>query len=99
MKVVITEAAFADLLEIGRAIAQDNTARAETFVGELYDRCRQLGAMPRAFPLLPEWEERGVRRRTCGNYLIFFRIDTDQVQVLHILHGARDYASVLFPDE
>ncbi|RAI41508.1 type II toxin-antitoxin system RelE/ParE family toxin [Rhodoplanes roseus] len=99
MKVVVTEAAFSDLIEIGRAVARDDPTRAETLVSELYDRCRQLGATPRAFPLLPDWEERGVRRRVCGSYLIFYRLDADRVQVLHVLHGARDYASVLFPDE
>jgi toxin ParE1/3/4 len=99
MNVVVTAAALADLAEIGRAIAVDNPARAETFVEELYERCRQLGAMPRSFPLIPRWEGHGVRRRTFGSYLIFYRIQGDTVQVLHVLHGARDYAAILFPDE
>ena len=55
--------------------------------------------MPRAFPLLPDWEDRGVRRRSHGNYLIFYRVHADQVEVLHVLHGARDYERILFPDE
>jgi toxin ParE1/3/4 len=54
--------------------------------------------MPQAFPLLPEWEEQGIRRRSYGNYLIFYRIAGDVVEILHILHGARDYSGVLFPD-
>ncbi|MBK5960626.1 plasmid stabilization protein [Rhodoplanes elegans] len=99
MKVVVTAAALADLVEIGRAIAGDNPERAESFVAELYDRCRQLASSPRAFPLIPHWEDRGIRRRTHGNYLIFYRIEDDEVQVLHVLHGARDYTSILFPDE
>ena len=98
MKVVVTEAAFADLLRIGREIQQDNPARAETFVAELYDRCQRLGMMPRAFPLLPNWEDRGVRRRVHGNYLIFYQVAADAVEVLHILHGAMDYEPVLFPE-
>jgi len=56
VQVIVTEVALADLIRIGQAIRQDNPARAETFVAELYDRCRRLGAMPRAYPLLPEWE-------------------------------------------
>jgi toxin ParE1/3/4 len=55
--------------------------------------------MPRAFPLLPEWEDRGVRRRPYGNYLIFYRIAADTVEVLHVLHGARDFEAILFPEE
>ncbi|MFD2183895.1 type II toxin-antitoxin system RelE/ParE family toxin [Rhodoplanes azumiensis] len=49
--------------------------------------------------MIPCWEDRGIRRRTHGNYLIFYRIEDDEVQVLHVLHGARDYTSILFPDE
>lgn len=65
----------------------------------VYDRCQRLAAMPRSFPLLPNWEERGVRRRPHGDYLIFYRIAGDTVEILHILHGARDYEAILFPDE
>jgi toxin ParE1/3/4 len=54
MKVVITDTAYADLLHIGRTIRADNPMRAETFVDELYERCRSLGTMPLAFPLLPD---------------------------------------------
>lgn len=34
-----------------------------------------------------------------GNYLIFFRVSDEAVDVLHILHGARDYEKLLFGDE
>ena len=99
MKVVITDAAYADLLQIGREIRKHSLARAESFVSELYDRCQRLGAMPRAYPLLPNWEDRGVRRRVHGNYLIFYRIGADAVEVLHVLHGAMDYERILFPED
>ena len=98
MKVVVTEAAFADLLDIGRSIRRDNPARAETFVAELFDRCQRLGAMPQAYPLLPDWEAKGIRRRPYGDYLIFYRITGEAVEVLHVLHGARDYEAILFPE-
>jgi toxin ParE1/3/4 len=99
MRVIVTEAAYADLSLIGREIAKDNPVRARTFVEELLDRCGSLAAMPRAFPLLPNWEDRGIRRRVYGHYLIFYRIGEKSVEVLHILHGARDYERILFPDD
>ena len=98
MKVVVTHAAFADLLRIGREIQKDNPVRAETFVAELYDCCQRLSLMPKAFALMPNWEDRGVRRQVHGNYLIFYRVSEDRVEVLHILHAAMDYVQVLFPD-
>ena len=99
MNVVITEAAFADLSRIGFEIKKDNPARAETFIEELLDRCRSLASTPRAFPLLPNWETQGVRRRVHGNYLIFYRIVLDTIEVLHVLHGSMDYERILFPRE
>ncbi|WP_349958079.1 type II toxin-antitoxin system RelE/ParE family toxin [Rhizobium sp. ZPR3] len=99
MKVRITDAAWENMLHIGRWIKQDNPARAETFVRELYDRCEALEDMPRAFPLLPGREDAGIRRRPYGDYLIFYRIADDAVEVLHVLHGAVDYERLLFPDE
>jgi plasmid stabilization system protein ParE len=55
--------------------------------------------MPRAFPLLPRHEESGIRRRPFGGYLIFYRVLDDAVEVLEVIHGARDYESVLFPTD
>jgi toxin ParE1/3/4 len=99
VNVVLADVALVELIQIGRLIRQDNPARAETFVAELYNRCQNLATTARAFPLLPDWEERGIRRRPYGNYLIFYRISDDVVEILHVLHGARDYTGILFPDE
>ena len=53
MRVVLTETAWADMLNIGLAIKEHNASRAESFVDELYDRCKQLGDMPFAYPSCP----------------------------------------------
>jgi plasmid stabilization system protein ParE len=52
MKVVITTAARADLAEIQAFIAQDNPARADSFVDELVARCEELTDAPRGYPLI-----------------------------------------------
>lgn len=99
MKVVVTEQAWSDMLAIGRTIANDNPTRADSFLNELYERCLKLGAMPKAYPLIPNREEESIRRRPYGNYLIFYRISIDNVEILHVLHGARDYEKILFPGD
>lgn len=63
MRVVVTDTAWADMLEIGKAIREHNPRRAKTFVGELYDRCRELGSLHHAFSLVPRLEWTGVGRR------------------------------------
>ncbi len=96
MRVVITAAAKADLLAIRRTIAADNPARAVTFTEELLDRCQALADNPRAYPLVPRYERFGIRRRVHGDYLIFYRLQPEQIEVIHILQGARDIEALLF---
>jgi plasmid stabilization system protein ParE len=96
--VVLTDEAALDLEQIGDAIARDNPERAVTYVRELRVSCESLGEFPKAYPLVPRYEDFGVRRRVHGNYLIFYRIGIDTVDVLHVLHGALDYAALLFPE-
>ena len=97
MDVVLTDAAVADLLSIGDWIAADNPTQAAEVIELLRERCLQLADFPLAFPLVPRFAELGVRRRPIGDYLVFYRIRDGRVEILHVLHGARDYESLLFP--
>jgi plasmid stabilization system protein ParE len=97
--VVIADEAAGDLERIGDYIARDNPARALSFVRELRECCERLEEKPERFPLAPRHESSGVRRRVYGNYLIFYRVGTATIDVLHVLHGAIDYEPVLFPEE
>jgi toxin ParE1/3/4 len=47
---------------------------------------------------VPRYEHWGIRRCVHGNYLIFYRVRADAVDIVHVLHGAMDYESMLFPD-
>jgi toxin ParE1/3/4 len=99
MIVRILPVAQAELESIGDYIAADNPRRAISFVRELRDKCLGLADMAFAFPLVPRYEDRGVRHRVYGSYQIFYRIvgePAERIDIIHILHGARDYASILF---
>lgn len=97
MKVFITNTAKADLIEIGEYIRPHNPTRAASFIDELLDRCVALADMALAFPLVPRYEQHGIRRCVHRDYLIFYRIHEENIEVLHVLHGARDYEALLFP--
>lgn len=86
-----------DLETIGDYIAQDNPVRAIRFLRELQEKCLGLADLPERFPLVPRYEAMGVRRRAHGNYLIFYRVEVEKVVIIHILHGAQDYGTILFP--
>jgi toxin ParE1/3/4 len=98
MIVRLSAEAEENLERIGDHIAADNPERAVTFLGELRAKCLGLADFPERFPLVPRYEAHGVRHRVHGNYLIFYRVEADAVIVLHILHGAMDYAGLLFAE-
>ena len=89
MKVRLTPKAEADLEGIGDRIAQRNPARAVTYIQELRERCLRIGDFPHAGPPRPQWGT-GIRIAVHGKYLIVYRVHNDAVQVLRVVHGARD---------
>jgi plasmid stabilization system protein ParE len=99
VKVILSRKAERDLEEIGDWIAQDNRVRAASFIGELRRACSGIGRAPRSYPLVDKSRDSALRRRVHDNYLIFYDIGEDAVEILHILHGARDYASIIFPGD
>ena len=99
MRVVWTAAAQADLAEISDYIAADNPTRSLSFINEIVDAGEAIGDMPRIFPLVPRLEHKAVRRRIYGQYLIFYRLEAESVQILHVVHAARDYVRALFPED
>lgn len=99
MRVTITDLAAADLSEIGDFIAKDNPPRAESFVYELLDRCRGLAEHPQRYPVIGTWHGRQLRRCAFGRYLIFYSVLDDEVEINHVVHSARDYPRMLFPED
>jgi toxin ParE1/3/4 len=95
--VAVTAEAEYDLEQITTYIAEQSIEIALNFVQELREKCESLADAPRGYPLVPRHEHLGIRRRPFGNYLIFYRVGTSAIEVVHILHSARDYERLLFP--
>jgi toxin ParE1/3/4 len=87
--VVVTAEAEADLDQITTYIAERSIEIALNFVQALREKCESLADAPRGYPLVPH---------PFGNYLIFYRVGTNAIEVVHVLHGARDYERLLFPE-
>jgi plasmid stabilization system protein ParE len=99
MIVVVTAEAEADLEQIAAYVAEQSPRSALTLVRELQESCETLLDAPRGYPLVPRYEHLGIRRRPVGRFLIFYRVSQDAIEVIHILHGARDHEPLLFPEE
>jgi toxin ParE1/3/4 len=50
----------------------------------------------RGYPLVPRYERFGIRRCVHGDYLIIYRLQPEQIEVNHVLQGARDIEAILF---
>ncbi len=94
MRVELSELAENDLLDIALYIAEDNPDRAVRFVNELQQSCDGLADRPLRFPLLPGFEEGGIRRRIHGRYAILYTVD-GLVRVLRIVSTAMDVGRLL----
>jgi toxin ParE1/3/4 len=95
VQVIFSPAAQRDLFDIAQRIAVDNPARAETFTDELRERCLDLANMPLAFQVIGRYRRLAIRRRPYRRYLIFYRTTKDVVEIVRVLHGARDYDGLL----
>lgn len=66
---------------------------ADGVVDKILDRCDQLTDMPRAGKARAEIAD-GVRSVTSGNYVVYYRIHIDKVEILRVWHGSRDIAAL-----
>jgi toxin ParE1/3/4 len=90
----IKQGARFDLREIADYIAHDNPDSAESFIDELQARIETVFERPITFPARTEWAT-GVRSALFGRYVIIFRFGDDLVEILRVIHGARDIDSLL----
>ena len=98
MKVVFTEEARRDLRRIADYIGRESPGRALEFVRRLRHQAQDLAVRPLAFPLLWRFEKAGIRRRVYRSYLILYKVEADHVIIVRVLHGARNYAALLFSE-
>jgi toxin ParE1/3/4 len=95
MKAVLTGAALKDLMEIARHIGKDDIQASRRFTAALRLRAHAVGRNPRLYRLAEGFEAEGVRRRLYRNYLILYVEGESRVEVLHIVHAARDWSGLL----
>ncbi|HEX7753240.1 MAG TPA: type II toxin-antitoxin system RelE/ParE family toxin [Novosphingobium sp.] len=79
--------------DIATYIAQNNPDRAVAFIDELIAKMERIRHRPMSYPARSEGEA-GLRGALHGRYLIIYRVRTDLVEVLRVVHGARDIAAL-----
>ncbi len=95
MKVRITRQAEADLEAIAEWIGRDNPGRAISFVVELLAKCQSLSEFPDRFPVHRKLRGRLVRKMSHRGYVILYFRLAGRVEIVHVVHGARDVEALL----
>lgn len=94
MKIVFSPESRQDLREIFRYIADDNLDAAIGFVRRLKQRCIDLAPMPNVGRQRQEIAE-GYRSVTEGDYVIFYVVGDDSVEIVRVIHSKRDLGKAL----
>lgn len=87
--VIRTAAAEADLEDIYDYLHSVNPAAAEKILRGIYERFRLIEEQPEIGRARPELGE-GVRSFTTDDYVLFYRVQGETVEVGRIMHGTRD---------
>ena len=88
MKVRYTETALSEVGEILSYIAENNPAAAAQVVLAIEATVARIGVFPNSAQAA---DEPGVRMAPVGRfpYLVFYTVAVDEVEILHVRHGAR----------
>lgn len=94
MKLVWSTQARRDLRELLAYIAQDSTEIAEIVNSRILDSAKRLIDMPNAGRIgrIDGTRERVVQRTP---YLLLYKVDSDQLRILRVLRGARNWPGSL----
>jgi len=84
-----TPEAERDLLTIWLSIAQDSPRAADGVLDILDEKFRLLAGQPALGPSREDLAD-GLRMFPTGRYLIFYRPAPDGIDVIRVLHSARD---------
>lgn len=90
--------AEADILEIWSYIAEDSLAAADLWMERLDEQFKLLAARPMMGRSRDEVVP-GVRSFAFGRYSVFYVPLDDGVDVVRVLHGARDIDAIFNPEQ
>ncbi|MBH0199876.1 MAG: type II toxin-antitoxin system RelE/ParE family toxin [Nitrospira sp.] len=85
-----TEPAVSDLDNIHDYIARDSAEYADVFVERLVLAAERLHSFPSSGRVVPEAKDQRVREVLVESYRIIYRVKLTKVQILTVVHGARD---------
>ncbi|MEN8150936.1 MAG: type II toxin-antitoxin system RelE/ParE family toxin [Planctomycetota bacterium] len=92
-KVVLSATAERDLIEVWRYVSVDNESAADRLIDRIEQACRLLAGEPGLGALRAELGV-GLRSWCMGRYVVIYRSAAVGIEVVRVLHGARDLPSL-----
>jgi toxin ParE1/3/4 len=90
--------AKSDLVELWDYIADDSEARADAFLDRIDQKFRALAERP-GMGCAREELAAGLRSFPVGRYVIFYRPAANGVEIVRVLHSARDIGTAFFEED
>ena len=91
--VIWTDPAKSDLRAIHDFIASDSKYYAKKVVQDIVDRANILEEYPRIGRMAPEIDDENIREIFAYSYRILYEIKSENVYVIGVIHGGRDFTS------
>jgi antitoxin ParD1/3/4 len=92
---ILAPAALQDLQDIWDFVAVDNPAAASALQEEFFRAFEGLAAMPGKGHKRDDLTDRPVHFFRVRSYLVVYRSDSKPIQIVAVLHAARDIPTVL----
>jgi toxin ParE1/3/4 len=90
MKILWTDPAIDDLQAIRDYIARDSELYADDFILGILSAAERLESFPELGRATPEAGASIIREIIFGNYRIIYRLGSEMIQVLTVIHGSKD---------
>ncbi|MBS0616652.1 MAG: type II toxin-antitoxin system RelE/ParE family toxin [Spirochaetes bacterium] len=90
-RVIWSDTALADIFEIGEHIARDSVIMADIVTAAILNAGDALKNFPLRGRKIPELQREEAREIFYKSYRIMYEIDREQIEILAVIHGARDF--------
>lgn len=89
MRVHWTENAVKHLVDIHAYISENSKIYAAAMVRRLTQNSERIAAFPKTGRMVPEFQAEDIREVIESPYRIIYRVKSEQIDVLAVVHGAR----------
>jgi len=89
-----SESAVKDLEELCNYISIDSGEYAKNIARRIIDNIETAATFPYSGRIVPEYNNEMIREKILLNYRIIYRIFEDKMEIVRIIHHARDFNQI-----